>query len=87
MQKIDKEKMERYAPILKSLRSVLIDKMERPKEVMIVEDENGQVVKEEVEESYNKEIYNLMKKCLVSCAEINSKETMKVLALYSFFYL
>lgn len=79
MHSVDNDKLVRYEKVLTQLRAVIIEKMERPKEVLIVEDEFGNVVKEEMHESYSKELHLLTKNCLLNCAELDYEQTRSLM--------
>jgi exportin-1 len=47
----------KYAEVLTNLRSVVIEKMVRPEEVLIVENDEGEIVREFVKESDTIQLY------------------------------
>ena len=64
-----------YAPILHDLRLVLISKMAKPEEVMIVEDENGQIVRELLKDSDSVVLYKSMREALIYLTHLNPDDT------------
>lgn len=68
-----------YAQILSNLRSVMIDKMVKPEEVLIVEDENGDIVREHVKESDVLAIYAVMRETLVFLTHLDSEDTKRIM--------
>ena len=54
-----------YSPILSALRIVLVSRMAKPEEVLIIEDENGQIVKETLKDSDSVVLYKSMREALV----------------------
>lgn len=68
-----------YLGILNELRSVMIDKMVKPEEVLVVEDENGDIVKEHVKESDILAIYSVMRETLVFLTHLDSEDTKKIM--------
>jgi exportin-1 len=54
-----------YAVILTGVRQVMISRMAKPEEVLVVEDENGDVVRETTKDTEQLAQYKTMKECLV----------------------
>lgn len=73
------ERKKLYTTILSSLRSVMIDKMVKPEEVLIVEDENGDIVREHVKESDVLAIYAIMRETLVFLTHLDSEDTKRIM--------
>ena len=46
------ERRMHYQPVFSRLRAVMISRMAKPEEVLIVEDENGEIVRETMKERY-----------------------------------
>ena len=63
-----------YPGILHDLRESLIDTMAKPKEVLVVIDENGEAVEEHYDDVETIHIYELMRETLVFITNIDSKE-------------
>lgn len=68
-----------YTQILSVLRSVMIDKMVKPEEVLVVEDENGDIVREHVKESDVLAIYAVMRETLVFLTHLDTEDTKKIM--------
>jgi len=68
-------RFEFYKPLLTQLRKVLITRMVRPKEVLIMEDENGDIVKQEMKDTVNLMIYEQMKITLHVLTELDPHDT------------
>jgi len=64
-----------YRDLLNELRMVLVGKMVRPKEVLITEDENGNVVKEELKDSVTVNLYKIMKDTLCCLTKLDPNTT------------
>lgn len=73
------ERKKAYEQILSNLRSVMIDKMVKPEEVLIVEDENGDIVREHVKESDVLAIYAVMRETLVFLTHLDSEDTKRIM--------
>ena len=73
------ERKSKYSEILSKLRSVMIDKMVKPEEVLIVEDENGDIVREHVKESDVLAIYAVMRETLVFLTHLDSEDTKRIM--------
>ena len=68
-----------YAPILHELRLVLISKMAKPEEVMIVEDDNGQIVREVLKDSDSVVLYKSMREALIYLTHLNPDDTQETM--------
>lgn len=68
-----------YGNVLSNLRSVMIDKMVKPEEVLIVEDENGDIVREYVKESDVLAICTVMRETLVFLTHLDSEDTKRIM--------
>ena len=55
----------KYTEVLTLLRQVMIEKMAKPEEVMIVENDEGEIVREFVRESDTIQLYKTTRECLV----------------------
>ena len=64
-----------YIEILSSLRHVMIQKMVKPEEVLVVEDENGEVVREHIKETDTITLYKSMRECLVYLTHLDCEDT------------
>ena len=64
-----------YLDILSALRVVMIQKMVKPEEVLVVEDENGEVVREHIKETDTITLYKSMRECLVYLTHLDYEDT------------
>ncbi|KAG8427706.1 Karyopherin transporter [Metarhizium acridum] len=55
----------KYNEVLSNLRVVMIERMVRPEEVLIVENDEGEIVREFVKESDTVQLYKTIRECLV----------------------
>ncbi|OIR57119.1 MAG: exportin 1 [Amphiamblys sp. WSBS2006] len=67
--------LQMYSDTLSQLRVAMIDRMAKPEEVIIVEDENGEVVRERTTETDALQIYQEMRSVLVYLTHLNPEET------------
>lgn len=68
-----------YTDILSNLRIVLIDRMVKPEEVLVVEDENGEIVRESVKETDTIVLYKSMREVLVFLTNLDVVDTENVM--------
>ena len=68
-----------YTDILSNLRVVLIDRMVKPEEVLIVEDENGEIVREKIKETDTIVLYKSMRDVLVYLTNLDVIDTERVM--------
>lgn len=68
-----------YAGILSSLRTVMIEKMVRPEEVLIVENDEGEIVREFVKESDTITLYKSMREVLVYLTHLDVVDTKQIM--------
>jgi len=64
-----------YEEVLSLLRLLMMDKMAKPEEVLLVEDENGNVVREEMKDADVVALYKVMREALVYLTHLNTKDT------------
>ncbi|KAI0050022.1 hypothetical protein FA95DRAFT_703225 [Auriscalpium vulgare] len=69
-----------YAGILSELRLVVISKMAKPEEVLVVENDEGEMVREFVQESDTIALYKSMRELLVYLTHLDVGETESVLS-------
>lgn len=69
-----------YPDILSNLRVVMIEKMVRPEEVMIVENDEGEIVREFVRESDTITLYKSMRECLVYLTHLDVIDTEMIMS-------
>jgi exportin-1 len=68
-----------YAPILSQLRLVMINKMVKPEEVLIVENDEGEIVKEVMKDTDAIILYKSMKECLVYLTHLDNEDTENIM--------
>lgn len=68
-----------YATILSKLRLVIIENMVRPEEVLIVENDEGEIVREFVKESDTIQLYYSMRKVLVFLTHLDVVDTEEIM--------
>jgi exportin-1 len=61
-----------YPPILDDVKEFLVDFMARPKEVLVVIDENGEAVEEHFDDTENMHIYEIMRETIIYQTNIDS---------------
>ena len=66
-------------PILSRARIVMIDKMARPEEVLIVEDDNGEIVKEVMKDTDAIMLYKSMRETLIYLTNLNVENTESIM--------
>eukprot|EP00998_Keelungia_sp_KM082_P007086 NODE_32_length_3355_cov_67.228005_g30_i0.p1 GENE.NODE_32_length_3355_cov_67.228005_g30_i0~~NODE_32_length_3355_cov_67.228005_g30_i0.p1 ORF type:complete len:1028 (+),score=239.46 NODE_32_length_3355_cov_67.228005_g30_i0:62-3085(+) len=64
-----------YEPIFTDLRRTMIKQMVRPEEVIIMEDDNGEYVKQEMPDVDAQQLYNSMKNVLVVLTHLDYDDT------------
>ncbi|VDN10872.1 unnamed protein product [Dibothriocephalus latus] len=68
-----------FAPVLSKLRSILISRMARPEEVLIVENEHGEVVREFMKDTDSLNLYKTMRETLVYLTHLDHNDTEKIM--------
>ncbi len=68
-----------YTEVLSNLRYVMIERMVKPEEVLVVEDENGDVVREYVKETDTITLYNSMHEVLVFLTHLDYDDTETIM--------
>lgn len=69
----------KYNQILTSLRQVMVEKMVRPEEVLIVENDEGEIVREFVKESDTIQLYKTTRECLVYLTHLDVADTETIM--------
>jgi exportin-1 len=69
-----------YSAVLSSLRQVMIEKMVRPEEVLIVENDEGEIVREFVRESDTIQLYKATRECLVYLTHLDVVDTEEIMS-------
>ena len=70
----------KYTEVLTNLRTVMIEKMVRPEEVLIVENDEGEIVREFVKESDTIQLYKTTRECLVYLTHLDVVDTEAIMA-------
>eukprot|EP01137_Pigoraptor_chileana_P009639 Opistho-2@3850 len=68
-----------YAGILSRVRLVMISKMAKPEEVLVVENEQGEVVREHMKDTDAITMYKNMRECLVYLTHLDYLDTEKLM--------
>jgi exportin-1 len=68
-----------YAPVLTGVRQVMIASMAKPEEVLIVEDENGDIVRETTKDTDVIAQYKTMRDTLVYLTHLNCEDTESIM--------
>lgn len=68
-----------YGPVLTGVRHVMIAKMAKPEEVLIVEDENGDIVRETTKDTDVIAQYKTMRETLVYLTHLNCDDTENIM--------
>jgi exportin-1 len=68
-----------YAQVLSNVRVVMVAKMAKPEEVIIVEDENGQIVKEYMKDVDSIQLYKSMRETLIYLTHLDYQDTEKIM--------
>ncbi|WKT49207.1 Exportin-1, C-terminal [Fusarium oxysporum f. sp. vasinfectum] len=69
----------KYNEVLSNLRVVMIEKMVRPEEVLIVENDEGEIVREFVKESDTVQLYKTIRECLVYLTHLDVVDTENIM--------
>jgi exportin-1 len=70
----------KYSEVLSNLRQVMIEKMVRPEEVLIVENDEGEIVREFVKESDTIQLYKTTRECLVFLTHLDVVDTEQIMS-------
>ncbi len=70
----------KYNEVLTNLRMVMIEKMVRPEEVLIVENDEGEIVREFVKESDTIQLYKTTRECLVYLTHLDVMDTEDIMS-------
>lgn len=68
-----------YSEVLSNLRLVMIERMVKPEEVLIVEDENGEIVRERIKETNTIILYKSMREVLVYLTHLDYENTENIM--------
>lgn len=69
----------KYNEVLSNLRTVMIENMVRPEEVLIVENDEGEIVREFVKESDTIQLYKTTRECLVYLTHLDVVDTENIM--------
>ncbi|CAH1760653.1 6847_t:CDS:10 [Entrophospora sp. SA101] len=69
-----------YVDILSNLRVVMIDRMVKPEEVLVVENEEGEVIREFMKDSDTITLYKSMRECLVYLTNLDVQDTESIMS-------
>ncbi|KAI8924681.1 CRM1 C terminal-domain-containing protein [Entophlyctis helioformis] len=69
-----------YAEVLSQLRVVMIEGMVRPEEVLIVENDEGEIVRETLKESDTITLYKGMREVLVYLTHLDTEDTERIMS-------
>ncbi|CAG8885738.1 unnamed protein product [Penicillium egyptiacum] len=69
----------KYETVLTNLRTVMIEKMVRPEEVLVVENDEGEIVREFVKESDTIQLYKTIRECLVYLTHLDVVDTETIM--------
>jgi exportin-1 len=72
-------RMHKFKEVLSNLRLVMIEKMVRPEEVLIVENDEGEIVREFVKESDTVQLYKTIRECLVYLTHLDVVDTERIM--------
>ncbi|KAE8232674.1 hypothetical protein CF326_g2295 [Tilletia indica] len=68
-----------YAAVLSNLRLVMIERMVKPEEVLIVENDEGEIVREQLKESDTIVLYKSMREVLVYLTHLDTVDTENIM--------
>lgn len=69
----------KFTEVLSNLRVVMIEKMARPEEVLVVENDEGEIVREFVKESDTIQLYKTTRECLVFLTHLDVQDTENIM--------
>jgi exportin-1 len=69
----------KYQEVMSNLRLVMIEKMVRPEEVLIVENDEGEIVREFVKETDTVQLYKTIRECLVYLTHLDVIDTETIM--------
>lgn len=70
----------KYNEILSNLRTVMIENMVKPEEVLVVENDEGEIVREFVKESDTIQLYKTTRECLVYLTHLDVVDTEQIMS-------
>ncbi|TGZ80407.1 hypothetical protein EX30DRAFT_59082 [Ascodesmis nigricans] len=69
-----------YTEVLSNLRLVMIERMVKPEEVLVVENDEGEIVREFVKESDTIQLYKATRECLVYLTHLDVVDTEQIMS-------
>ncbi|PVU89531.1 hypothetical protein BB559_003322 [Furculomyces boomerangus] len=69
----------KYESVLSDLRVVIIDRMAKPEEVLIVENDDGEIVREFIKETDTIALYKSQRECLVFLTHLGSQDMERIM--------
>ena len=72
-------RLQTYSPILLQVRRILIERMPKPEEVLVVEDENGCVVKEHLKDVEVVALHKMVRETLVFLTHLDHVQTEEIM--------
>lgn len=70
---------ELYRPILSKLRYIIIGRMAKPEEVLVVENEQGEVVREFMKDTDSIQLYKNMRETLIYLTNLDGQDTERIM--------
>ncbi|XP_059485052.1 exportin-1 [Neocloeon triangulifer] len=68
-----------YSPVLTKIRYIMISRMAKPEEVLVVENENGEVVREFMKDTDSINLYKNMRETLVYLTHLDYADTERIM--------
>jgi len=76
---LDNARYALYRDALHDLKTVMMRRLPRPKEVLVVKDENNNVIKQEMKDTFQLTLHKQMSKCLYMLSAIDPADTRTVI--------
>lgn len=73
------QRVKMYSQILSQLRVVMISRMAKPEEIIVVEDEYGHIIRERMRATDSVVIYKNMRSCLVYLTHLDTRDTQDIM--------
>ena len=70
----------KYLGVLSGLREIMIERMVKPEEVLIVEDENGEIIRERVRGTETLELYKCLREVLVYLTHLDCLDIERIIS-------
>lgn len=68
-----------YSPVLSRVRYIMISRMAKPEEVLVVENENGEIVREFMKDTDSINLYKNMRETLVYLTHLDCGDTERMM--------